>query len=408
MKLKLWQGLVFASGFIAAVLSARAQSVQLNATIGAAQEPAGSTSAATGTAVMNYNVAANTYTLTVTLNNFPNALVSSGISEAAAGASGNVVNSLGGEPAGYTRSGSTLTATFSSTGYLGTPLKLLQQGAYLNFTTAAFPAGEVRGQLIAQPVKLIANITSAQEIPATRKSGVSLASGGAYILYDPSTNTATTRISLFNFTNTLTLSHYHEALPGISGPVVLSFGGAAVYAQNGSTFNQVFVQTYSGNPLTLLTNGAYVNFHSNIYPAGEIRGQATVSTETLNTRILNGSTLGRVAPGAPLTSGFIITGDEPIMALITARGPSLANFGVGSLLPDPQISVYGAGGVLIGTNSGFGSAFDVATITKLASYPLLPAESALLLVLSPGSYTMQVTSPSGATGTALQEVFDAR
>jgi hypothetical protein len=408
MRFKLRQGLCFAGALFAAVLSNSAHAVLLTATLNAAQEPGGSTSGATGTALMNYDVAANSYTLTVTLNNFPNSLVSSGLAEAAAGAAGSVVNDLGSEAAVYTRSGNTLTATFSSTRYSGTPVKLLQKGAYLNFASAAFPSGEIRGQLIAQRVKLTAMVTSAQEIPATRTSGVSPGSGAAYILYDPSTNTVNTRISIYNFTNTLTASHYHEDPVGLSGPVVLNFGSGAAYVQNGATLSQVFNQTYSGNPVTLLTNGAYINFHSTVYPAGEIRGQVLASTETLNTRILNGSTLGTISKNAPLTSGFIVTGGEPIMALITARGPSLAAFGVGSTLPDPQISLYGAGGVLLATNTGFASSFDVATITKLVNFPLVGADSAVMVVLPPGNYTVQLTSASGASGVAMEEVFDAR
>jgi len=99
---------------------------------------------------MLYDVSANTFDLVVTVNNFPNTLTNSHIHEAAPGVSGGVVSPLGAEPL-YTRTGNTLTASFFDVPYGGTKLTLLQNGAYVNFHSAAFPNGEIRGQLIAQP-----------------------------------------------------------------------------------------------------------------------------------------------------------------------------------------------------------------------------------------------------------------
>jgi hypothetical protein len=197
--------------------------------------------------------------------------------------------------------------------------------------------------------------------------------------------------------------------------VVLGFGNptgsgaAALYTQNGNFYTQVFNQTYGGNPVTLLTGGAYINFHSKTYPAGEIRGQVFASTETLNTRILNASSLGTVSASGAVTSGFIVSGPQPVLALITARGPSLSQFGVANVLSNPALSVYGPGGVLMATNVAWGTAADPTTIAASASLPLQTNDSALLLVLPPGSYTAQITSAvAGGTGAALLEIFDAR
>ena len=181
------------------------------------------------------------------------------------------MNNLGAETAGYTRSGSTLTASFSTPiAYAGTPLKLLQRGAYLNFNTAAFPGGAVP-----RPVDRPTDCSDQAHRdrarrkfpPPERRQRSASPAAPAYIeITDPGTNTAITRVSLFNFTNTLTLSHYHEDPPGVSGPVVLSFGGASVYNANGFNLNQVFNQTYIGNvPLTLLTGGAYGEFFTAIF-----------------------------------------------------------------------------------------------------------------------------------------------
>lgn len=160
MKITLLRALFLTGAFVLG-LTARAQVVELRATINAAQETPASTSAATGAAVMLYDVTANTFDLVVTINNFSNTATLSHIHEAAPGVAGGVVTNLGGE-AVYTRTGNTLTATFRGIVHGGTKLTLIQGGAYFNIHSAQFPGGEVRGQLIPQPVRLVASFSVAQ------------------------------------------------------------------------------------------------------------------------------------------------------------------------------------------------------------------------------------------------------
>ena len=136
MKIAFKRGVFFAGALAALVVSGRAQIVQLNAALNSSQETDGSTSTATGTAVMLYNVSANTYTLTIMLSNFPNAITASQLSQGAAGVAGNSVAAFGADSA-FTRSGSTVTGALYAQTYAGTALTLLQNGAYLEFDTAA-------------------------------------------------------------------------------------------------------------------------------------------------------------------------------------------------------------------------------------------------------------------------------
>src|SRR5436190_9597886 len=165
---------------------------------------------------MLYNVATNTFDLIVTINNMANTATLSHIHEGAVGVAGSVVTDLGSE-AVYTRTGNTLTATFLGKTHGGDKLKLLQGGAYYNIHSAQFPGGEVRGQLLAQPKKLVANFTVAQEqaaFPAVNLTGANLNDfGAAVMLYNPVTNTVSLRISVYNFNNTLNNSHFHEGAP---------------------------------------------------------------------------------------------------------------------------------------------------------------------------------------------------
>lgn len=394
-------GAVFALG---SVLT-HAQTVEFRAAINSAQETTGSTSTGNGWAVLLYDVSTNTFDLTVVVNSFSSLISASHIHEGAMGVAGPVVTNLGAEPV-YRRDGDYVTATFTNIHHNGTPLTLLRNGAYINLHSSAYPGGEVRGQLIAQPKRLVAILDAAHENPGTG----SKAYGAAYISYDSGTNKISTRMNVYNFTNTLSASHYHEAAVGVTGPVVHNLGGAAVYTKTGTAYGASFVsQNYLGDPIKLLTGGAYLNVHSNISPGGEIRGQVWTSDELDVARLVNVSARGFVGKvDQVLINGFVITGSEPVRILITARGPSLTALGVAGALANPMLSLHDATGAEILTNDDYGTAFGSADIPSTGFSIGNASESALLLVLPPGAYTTVVSGVGDTTGVALTEVYEVR
>ena len=406
MRKNMLHGLRFAGVLTAFAISpASAQIVEFRAIINAAQETTGSTSTGTGFAVLLYDVATNRFDLAITINSLTNTISASHIHEAAPGVAGPVVTNLGGEAA-YARSGDSLTATFSNMTHNGNPLTLLTNGAYLNFHSSTYPGGEVRGQLIAQPKRLVAVLRGSGENPANP----SKAYGAAYISYDPGTNRISTRLNVYNFTNTLSASHYHEAAVGVNGPVVHNLGGSAAYTKTGTAYGVSFVsQTYSGNPLKLLTGGAYLNVHSNVYPGGEIRGQVHTSDELDVARLVNVSARGFVGRGDQvLINGFVVTGVEPIRVLVTARGPSLTALGVSGALANPMLSVFDASGTEIVANDDYGAGFASADIAATGYGIANASEAGLLLVLPPGVYSSVVSGAGDTTGVALTEVYEVR
>lgn len=403
---------LFAGGIAVLAALGHAQVVTLRATINAAQETPATASPATGTAIMLYDVSANTYDLFVTINNFANTASNSHIHEAAVGVAGGVVSPLGAESV-YTRNGNTLTGAFRGLTYGGDKLKLLQGGAYYNIHSATYPGGEIRGQLIAQPKRLVANITVAQEQAASTATITSNAYGAAVMYYDPVANKMSLRVNIYNFTNTFSNSHFHEAAPGVSGAVAVGLGGATVAGYTNPSpgfYSGSFDIPYTGgDPVKLLTSGAYLNFHSNIYPGGEIRGQVRPSEEVPGSRVINLSARGPVEAGAgALIQGFSILGPEPVRVLITAKGPSMSVYGLTGLLSDPVLALYDSAGRQIASNNDVGT---VAAGSEMASIPGVPTnsvESALVVVLPPGNYSVVVTGNNGATGIALIEVTDLR
>lgn len=400
------RGLAIAGALTALGLgTAQAQMIELRATINGAQETPATTSPATGTAIMLYDVGTNTFDLTVTINNFANTVSASHIHQGAIGVAGAVVTNLGSETV-YTRNGTTLTTTFLGVVHGGTPLNLIQNGAYINLHSAAFPGGEVRGQLIARPKRLVAVLNAKQEVPV----GTSAAYAAAMITYDPGTNKISTRMNVYNFTNTLSNSHYHEGAVGVSGPVVHGLGAASVYVKTGNSYGLSFnSQTYLGDPIKLLTGGAYLNVHSNAVAAGEIRGQVYTSDEFDTGRLVNVSARGFVGTGDQvLIGGFVVAGNDPVRVLITARGPSLTALGVAGALANPKLSLYDSANREIVSNDDYATTFSAADLASTGFAPTDASESALLLVLPPGNYSTVVSGVGGATGIALTEVYESR
>lgn len=97
-----------------------------------------------------------------------------------------------------------------------------------------------------------------------------------------------------------------------------------------------------------------------------------------------------------------------------AVGPSLAQFGVGSPLPDPYLEVHGAGApnrryVRFGATDFVGDETGAAQLSRLAgAFPLTAGagDNVAVVELPPGAHTVVVGSASGQTqGAAMIEVY---
>jgi Quinohemoprotein amine dehydrogenase, alpha subunit domain III len=128
-------------------------------------------------------------------------------------------------------------------------------------------------------------------------------------------------------------------------------------------------------------------------------------------RLVNLSTLGFVGTGDNvLTVGFVVRGAGGKQLLIRAVGPGLAQFGVGSLLADPQLTVFPAGqSTSITSNNDWGGTAALKTAFGLAgAFVIADAsrDAAVVVNLQPGGYTVIVSGVGGTTGSALVEVYD--
>jgi hypothetical protein len=124
----------------------------------------------------------------------------------------------------------------------------------------------------------------------------------------------------------------------------------------------------------------------------------------------NVSARSRVSPGAGLLiAGFTIAGTEPQAVLIRAIGPTLSLFQVSDVLADPMLELY-SGGNLIASNDDWGGRGTLAAVfPTTGAFPLAAnsKDAVLLVTLSPGSYTAQVSGVGGTAGVALVEIYVA-
>jgi hypothetical protein len=136
-------------------------------------------------------------------------------------------------------------------------------------------------------------------------------------------------------------------------------------------------------------------------------------------RLINVSCRGMVGTGAnQLILGFYSGGTGTSGAqsvLIRASGPALSAFGVGGVLPDPELilnqSDANGSSTVVGTNAGWAGNAQVASTAAAAGAFAWPSasslDSALVSTLPGGAYTAEIVGASGDSGIALAEVYDA-
>ncbi|MBM3842484.1 MAG: hypothetical protein FJ397_04340 [Verrucomicrobia bacterium] len=139
-----------------------------------------------------------------------------------------------------------------------------------------------------------------------------------------------------------------------------------------------------------------------------------VLTSGLPAQLVNTSVRVRVGTGDDtLISGFVV-GAQPRTFLFRAVGPTLASFGVGGVLADPILTLFGSTQNVIATNNDWGTnpSYSAATITAAmasAGAFALPAgsrDAVLIATLPSGAYTVQVTGANSGTGVALFEAYE--
>jgi hypothetical protein len=110
-----------------------------------------------------------------------------------------------------------------------------------------------------------------------------------------------------------------------------------------------------------------------------------------------------------LIEGFTISGGEKSV-LVRGIGPALTGFGVMTALPGVQLTLFNSASSPLATDTGWGGTAALAAAFAQVGAFILPAmslDSALLMTLAPGAYTVSVLGIDGSSGVGLAEIYDA-
>jgi len=145
----------------------------------------------------------------------------------------------------------------------------------------------------------------------------------------------------------------------------------------------------------------------------EIYDNTPITSYTSNTpRLINLSCLAKIPAGAYMSAGFVITGMTQEKVLIRVAGPSLGvePFNVLGTIPDPRLIIYDSNSKVLKSNAGWNGDLEITT-ANIATGAFqfntsFSKDSAAILTLTPGAYTIQATSVSNTGGIALIEIYE--
>lgn len=247
-------------------IRAEAAVFDFNAIITADQEvpaPVGVPASAAGFASVSYDDVTKELSWDIAWQDLTGPAVGMHFHEGAAGTTGGVVVNVG------STSGLTSPSTGSSLISDEFATTLLAGDSYLNIHTEANAPGEIRGQVSTDLISLSAMIEVGQEVPAPTGT-LDGAGGQAEFAYDPATNLLGWRIDWANLTGPAVGMHIHgPANPGDTAGVLVNLGGISGLDSPSIGSTTVSAETAEA----ILTGQTYINIHTDLNAAGEIRGQ---------------------------------------------------------------------------------------------------------------------------------------
>ncbi|HEY1108236.1 MAG TPA: LamG-like jellyroll fold domain-containing protein, partial [Opitutaceae bacterium] len=160
---------------------------------------------------------------------------------------------------------------------------------------------------------------------------------------------------------------------------------------------------YSIHVMSNTSNGGVVLFE--VYDLGNVGG---------GSKFANVSVRGGTGEGdATLILGLNIAGVGKRTLLTRGVGPQLADFGVEGTIADPKLQIFDSNQRIVMENNDWASADFVTEMLQarefVGAFALNgnSADASTLVLLDPGSYTMQITAGSGTTsGEALVEIYE--
>jgi uncharacterized membrane protein len=113
-----------------------------------------------------------------------------------------------------------------------------------------------------------------------------------------------------------------------------------------------------------------------------------------------------------LITGFVVSGEGLETLLVRAEGPSLAGTGLPGALAHPSLCVRNSKGAVLASNTGWRTGTSPEQVSAssaavgAAGFQPGSADSALVVSLPEGRYTVEVGGAGGATGVAQEGIYE--
>lgn len=220
---------------------------------------------------------------------------------------------------------------------------------------------------------------------------------------------ASTKLQVFSGATMISSNTGWSSTPGNALAVSNADAQVGAFALPSGSADSALVGSFPPGNYTAMVSGAGSNTGLGLVEIYDMDLFNPFSTMKLT----NVSTRGEVGSGNNvLIGGFVINGTAPKRLLIRGAGPSLSALNVSGALATPHLILFDSAQTQIRENYSWQTGNDAGLVAAAASatgafaFGNGSADSAILIVLPPGSYTAEVAGANGATGTALVEVYE--
>jgi len=208
-------------------------------------------------------------------------------------------------------------------------------GYYVNVHTSDFPAGAVRGQLVATtaPTVLRTSLSGANEVDShgAANKGSATGSGSATVTVDAGLNRICYTIAVTGVTLPAAAAHIHVGAAGANGNVVVPLTAPDASGKASGCVSNVaadLIVAIAANPA-----GYYVNVHTSDFPAGAVRGQLAslvstppaAATPVPTTAATSSSTQTPLSTPAGGTATAVAATETPAATTATAQATVTPN-----------------------------------------------------------------------------------
>jgi hypothetical protein len=203
---------------------------------------------------------------------------------------------------------------------------------YFNVSSAASASGEIRGQILAQPLpaaslagssqnaaisttSFISTLRGTQEVPPNGSTAI----GAGSLLIDPASRQLSAVVATTGIAGIA--AHVHQAPPGVNGPIIVPLAetgpGTRIWTAKVALTGEQFAALQAGN--------MYVNVYSTSLPDGEVRGQL-IAQQLLPSGVTGGGTTPAApAAGIPVAGAPASLPSAPDMNRISDNQPDSAS-----------------------------------------------------------------------------------